>query len=89
MKVELMLKFGEIYDMLYEHYNEEKYIKMEQDAIDRYDELYKNNEMFRVLSVSMQQHRQDCFTSDREIASFMLAYEDISKVMTQRYKEVS
>ena len=89
MKVELMLKFGEIYDMLYNNYNDSKYIKMEQDAIDRYDEMYKNNEMFRVLSVSMQQHRQDCFTSDREIASFILAYEEIVKEINRRFKEVA
>ena len=88
-KVELMIKFGDIYNEFYENYDNAEYIAKEQAAIDRYEELYKNNEMFRVLSVSMQQHRQDCFSSDREIASFMLAYEEMVKEINRRFEDVA
>lgn len=89
MKVEILENFEKWYDYFYGHDDiGTKQFKEEQSAIDRLDELYKNNEMFRTFMSTMAQVRGDCFTSDRELAAFMLAYEETAKTMTERYKEV-
>lgn len=86
MKTEIWEYFNKWYDYFYGHddYGTEVYEK-EQLAIDTYNDLYKCNTMFRTFAVTMQQVRKDCFTSDKEIAAFMLAYEDLEEEITRRY----
>ncbi len=88
MKIEIFESFRKYYDKFYGHddYGSELF-KEEQAAIERFDNLYKENEIFRTLIVTLVQVREDVFSSDKEIASIMLAYEETAKTITKRFND--
>ena len=90
MKVEILESFSKHYEEFYGHDDfGTELCKKEEEAADRFDELFKANEIFRTFITTLAQVRGDCFTSDREIASIMLAYEDTAKIMTKRFNEIN
>ena len=90
MKTKLMENYNKWYEVFYgnDSVGTELY-EEEQQAIAKFDDWYANNEVFRTFVVTMAQVTGDGFTSDREIAAFMLAYLETSKVITERYKAMA
>ena len=89
MKVEIFEKYNKHYERFYgkDDYGT-KLFDEEQELIEKFEKLYKENEVFRTFIATLSQIRGDCYTSDRELASMMLAYEETASIMTKRFNEV-
>lgn len=73
-EMEMLLKeFNDAYNWLYDNDKNDYVNYLEEYAMERFEAEMKSNKKFKDYVIEFVSFRNDCLSSDRECAAFMLA----------------